>query len=297
MSNTNSLLAKGYYTEHGAPANLLAGWEAHKIGDDKFKIIRSDTTTLEVSVGDVIPKGGKVDIDANGDLLIGGYKVFQGKNLVSGWYAKPSRGKSFTVFDAAGNRLKAKVGEYLKDFGTVEIGEDGNLSANGKSIKVLKKTKELQLLVYRDKKDGGHGAYFNVIEPGASQNRKDGAKGVFFPSLNGQPAKFAENIGGKLVTTATFTPDTNGKLATLEIFSIESSMEQESISKQKEEVEALCKDLGINPDDNQEYVALESLSESLNTVTEKVPFSINNGHYLFGLKGRSYNRASSGYSR
>ncbi|WP_425263757.1 hypothetical protein [Vibrio owensii] len=321
MSNSNSLLAKGYYTEHGTPANVLDGWEARKLSpqeidehinsdqvenassredlESSYLITRSDTTTLLVKENDIVPNsGGALTIDANGDLIIGKYKVFSGTNLIKGWHAKPSRGKSYNIFKNNGEKIKAKLDEYVDGVGAITLGADGNLHANGRSIKVLKKTREIQLLVYKTQAEGGYNAYLNVIEPGSKANRKDGTKGIFIPAKNGQQASFAERIGENLVTTASFVTDATGKLVSFQTYSVSNILKKEKLNAQRSHILDECQSLAIQPEDHQEFVLLSEQIDGLETTIESLPFSINNGHYLFGLKGRNqYRSYSNGYGR
>lgn len=317
MSKANSLLAKGYYTEHGTPANVLVGWEARKLNNEEIEqqlqkssaeggnltledmqstylITRSDTTTLLVKENDIVPNaGGALTVDPNGDLIIGKYKVLQGENLIKGWHAKPSRGKSYNIFKENGEKIKAKLDEFVDGIGIITLGEDGNLHANGKSIKVLKKTREIQLLVYRTESEGGYNAYLNVIEPGSKANRKDGTKGVFMPAKGGQSARFTERIGEDLVTTASFELDSSSKMISFQTYSVNNILKKEQLNSQRAQIINECEEFAIAPEDNQEFVLISEQINELNTVLESLPFSINNGHYLFGLQGRNQYRSYS----
>lgn len=293
------LLAKASHIEFGAAKNPLNGWSFDEVEPGKFIVTRDDGTTIDapISAHDNLLDLGVVSIDASGDLVIGNNKIIQGRNLMDGWSAKRSTGKSFKVTDPQGNSHIAKRDDFFIPLnGIVQLDEFGNLSVEGgSSIRVLKKTAEIEIKVHNKQENGGFSCYINRHELNKATNGKDGTKGVFYPAKDGKPAYFTETFGGQDIVTAYFRPAGQMNKVVTEMLTPQDGLAVKKIKTRMDVIVEECAMFSINPNHHQEYALLKEQLLDINKKTDKYPMDVSAGYRAFGMQ-TNYNKENS-YSR
>lgn len=254
MSNYNKskgLNAKIFCSVSSVGPNLLDGWEARPLSYDQFLVKRSNGTEVLLSIGDELDSVGLVSLDKNNNLSVGKWTVTVGVNIIKGWEARKTKGAgNYLIKDDQGNHTRVKVGENFEGLGLV--GEDGfgNVTLGDKSVRQLYKDFELNLIVLKGNEKGGIPAYFNYLEPNNSGNRRDGAKGVFYPSKDGkQPSKFSEyGEDGRLYSTAVFFPSRDKKYLFGKVRSLDDAVIERVSFQKVKDLEEDAKHAGISPD-------------------------------------------------
>ncbi|EGR2221126.1 hypothetical protein NI385_25055 (plasmid) [Vibrio parahaemolyticus] len=313
MSNYNALLAKASYVEHGQNKEILNGWKFEEVESGKYIVTRSNGTKVEppsaseeasndhclLKVGDELPKVGVIAQDETGDLIIGDYKIQKGKDLLFGWSAKKSTGKSYKVTDPSGKQHIAKVGEYFIPMnGVIELDDFGNIAVpGGNSIRVLKKTYEIELKVQNKRENEGFSCYINIKEKNKSTNGKDGTKGVFYPAKNTKAAYFTELYGGEEIITAYFHPTAEINKVITETLTHEQALKVKKIKEKINIVLAECKQFNIDPNEHQEYHFLREELLDINKESKKYPMDVTTGYRAFGLQPVKEKNQTTGYSR
>lgn len=91
-NNKKKRVGKLFYEHHSLGEKVLDGWEAQSHGDDVFRVIRSDNSTIDLKIGDIISTEShgpaEVSLDKNKNLKVGDFTVVTGKDLISSWHAK-----------------------------------------------------------------------------------------------------------------------------------------------------------------------------------------------------------------
>ncbi|MFS1427908.1 hypothetical protein LMH73_012310, partial [Vibrio splendidus] len=290
------LLAKASHVEFGAAKNPLHGWSFSEIEPGKFAVTRDDGVTIDapISSQDNLLDLGVVSVDSSGDLIIGDNKIIQGANLMSGWSAKRSTGKSFKVTDPNGASHIAKRDEFFIPLnGIVQLDSYGNLSVEGgSSIRVLKKTAEIEIKVHNKQENGGYSCYINRNEINKQTNGKDGTKGVFYPSKDGKPAYFTETFGGQDIITAYFRPATEINKVVTEMLTPQDGLAVRKIKSRMDVIVAECNQFSISPAHHQEYVILKEQLIDINRKTNKYPMDVSAGYRAFGMQTNYNNERS-----
>ncbi len=288
---------------------ILDKWEAVQVADNQYKITRKNKTELVVSVGDVVPNIGTVSVEKNKNLIIGKYAILTGENFLSGWDAKPARGKEvFRVRTIENKFLDVKIGDSIDDLGLISYDENTNKLKVGEfTIPISFKQHEHNLIVFDTVERGGKRAFFNYLEPDNPNNRKDGIQGVFYsPPGENRPSRFCEHgPDGKLYATAVFWPSKNkefinGKLREIGLAIEEKSVVDEinKISLKMADVQKESDSIGFDIQDHPEYNeyvvmqgALDQLQSRLSYLNKEAwtseTFSVSTGHMMLGLKSKA----------
>jgi hypothetical protein len=298
------LLAKAFHSEYIIGEHVLKGWEAKIIGDKRYQITRSNGATLEVGIGDIVPKAGEVSVDINKNLKIGKYTVLTGEDIISGWEARPSKGKgNYRVRTDDGTYLNVKAGERHESLGLIEMNDDyGNLVINGRSVPVTVWKMEYNLLVLNAREKSGYKAYFNLLETGNSDNLKNGIPGVFYPASGNRPAKFCElGTDGVLYSTAVFFPSADKKFSNGKMRAIDLAEEEKALVRDMKDKSELvskivkeCEELAVDIEDHPDHEPFMRTREEIETMQERLThlnkrawieksFSVTNGKEVFGL--------------
>jgi len=284
---TTQLMAKAICPFFSLGEKVLDGWEARPIGGDNYMVKRSDGSETIVSVGKET-RAGMVVLDKNENLMVGEWTVVVGENIQKGWEAKPARGKgNFWIKQDDGKWNPAKVGDDFLGQGIVSIDKYNNLAIGNSSLKILKKKYELALLVLKGQEKGGFVSYFNYIEPNNSSNRKDGTKGVFYPSRDGkQPSKFCEyGPDGGLYSTAVFWPSKDQTFSCGNIRSLDIAIKEAALFQQIKDFEKEAKELETEPCNIYGYDdAKKELADINSNSWKENRFNVTMGHSLFRLK-------------
>jgi hypothetical protein len=286
--------------------NLLEKWSAAETSPGNYLVNRPNGTTLEVAIGGEVPNIGLVAIDSNQNITIGKYTIIAGENVLFDWSAKPIRGQdNYRIRTAEGKFLDVKLGGTIEDLdGQITLSEKyDKIMVGNRTIPLYRKQYEQNLIIFDVKERSGQRAFFNLLEPGNENNRKDGIQGIFYPAPSGnKPARFCE-VGpdGKIYATAVFWPSknkqfTNGKLRDINLAIEEKSIVNEinKINLKIAEVEAEAVDIGFGIEDHPEYEdytimqsGLDKLQERLTYLNkdawENKSFSVTSGHEMLGL--------------
>ncbi|PTH79202.1 hypothetical protein [Aeromonas veronii] len=277
-------MGKIVYTDFSIGEKPLSGWEAVPISDEKFLITRKNKSTTVLSIGDET-QAGVVSLDSNGNIKVGEWTVPIGRNLIEGCEARAKRGKgNYFIRMSDGSSHTIKIGDDLANLGKTEIDEFGNIKAGESSILVHKKQYELNLLILGTMEKGGFTSYFNIIEPKNENNRKDGARGIFYPTKDGKrPSSFSE-IGpdGGLYSTAIFWPSKNDKFVQGKVRPLMMAIKEKAIYEKIKEMNALAAEIGVEASEIQGY---DSMKKDLNEINNKswieYSFLVNQGINLF----------------
>ncbi|MND11529.1 hypothetical protein D3C87_351980 [compost metagenome] len=286
-------MGKIVYTNFSIGENPLSGWEALPLEGDKYKVTRKNGSITVLSIGETT-QAGVVSVDHNGNLKVGEWTVPVGKNIQPGWEARSKRGKeNYFIRMPDGSSINHKIGEDIGQFGKTEIDEFGNIRAGDVSILVHKKQFELNLLILNATEKGGYTSYFNTIEPKSESNRKDGAKGIFYPTKDpSKPSSFSEQgPDGLLYSTAIFWASKNDKFVQGKIRPLITAIKEKAVYAKIKELESLAKEIEIDASEMQGYSELKAeLSEINNKSWKEFSFLVNQGIELFkGKKIESNN--------
>jgi hypothetical protein len=264
--------------------HILESWNAIEVSQNNYVINRSNGTQLEVRVGDEMPNIGLVSVDSNKNLNVGKYTIMSGENIQNGWSAKVTRGTdNFRLRSPEGKFIDVKIGDGIPDFeGAVELDERyDKIKIGNRTIPLYRKQYEQNLIIFDIKERNGHRAFFNLLEPGNENNRKDGVQGVFYPSPGGnKPAKFCEQgPEGKLYATAIFWVSNNksflnGKLRDINLAIEEKSIVEEinQISLKMADVEKEAADIGFPVHDHPEYDDYTVMQSGLNGLQDRLSY-------------------------
>lgn len=195
-------------------------------------------------------------------VFLGEYSIPLGK-VTPGWKAKPVQNKRrFMVQSTAGDASSFTVtlGEIIREQPGVPaecVGQTPFIDHNknlvmGLVIKPMKKEFELNMIVMDEKERSGYLAYFNVLEPGSKNNRKDGTRGVFYPSKgDGRPAAFCE-VGkddGELYRTAIFWPTKNPRYTTAKYRDLEKAVMEKRLHRELADMQAVIEEMGASTEE------------------------------------------------
>lgn len=290
-----SNICKAVQMVYGFPGDLKVGWEAERVDDTTFMLVRSDGSTREINVrkplrtlkGDVFP-----EYHSSGVLKVGDWSVIVGRGLNHGMHArKLSMPNTYLVFD-----------EKMRQKGRFKIGSkvdgepvslvDGHLLKLGEEIIPIQPKKyDVTLLVMDVPVDGGYLSYINVIELGNSLNRRDGAKGVFMrPRREGEPAEFVETFAGQKVVTARFWEERNSTRVKYVFRDAQSAINERMLQKELFEAKEVAIQAGIEPTEYHEYDEILDKINALNASWKEAGMAIVHGEELF--QASSKNRSS-----
>lgn len=202
------------------------------------------------------------------------------------WAKRGSRGE-FAVYneDKSGlvghfttnmteNRRNGKKGKFFsecqldKEHSNVVI----NISGSQQSVAIKEKECEYQLSIYKDIERKGFVSYFNVLIPGKKQEeQKSGIKGILYPSVGKQPARFTQKAAdGQYYNTASFfTSKGNSMTGVLRdlndaIYMANLSRKPDQLkqkiadtAKELKELKAELRSAGIDPSDDEQCFLLQ----------------------------------------
>jgi hypothetical protein len=265
------LMAKAVNMVYGFPGDLMVGWEARPIDADRYLVKRHNGTDRIMQIGDQVkvrepgglaPSSAIVNRSDSGVLMVGNKSVIIGENIRHGCQARKLAGKNAYLL----------LSDKQRQLGQVTIGEkfagesvtlvDGHLLKVGEDIyPITPKKSEITLLVMQSPYEGGYLSYINIIENGNGMNRKDGAMGALVPPRNqGEPAQFMEVFGGKMVVTARFWVENDGRKLSYQFRDGETALKEVKIEEEVTAARKLAIEAGIDPEDLAEYVeAVERL--------------------------------------
>lgn len=287
MNNQSKLLVKMYY-KHYDNGEILHGRFAEQIDDNNFRITKQDKTTINVKIGENIPKAGVVSMDHNRNLKIGSITILVGSDHFTNIYAHETTSKTkFKIHFEDGRCQDVKIDEQIEGLGKLEMDSHSRIHINNHYIPIFKKMYEMNLLCMPTDKLGGKTAYFNMLMPKDPENRTNGIPGVFMPGKNGMPSTFQE-IGpdGNLYATAQINPNPDGRSVTVKIRTLQNAVEDRHMRQELDRIKIEEADrYGENPMDIQNYVELRNKIIDMRTTSFKVlEFSVTKGHRLLGLK-------------
>lgn len=195
-------------------------------------------------------------------LFLGEFSIPIGK-VTPGWKAKPVENKrrfmvqstkgdaaSFTI--TLGEQIRKQPGVPDECVGQTPVLDHNKNIVMGIVVKPMRKEFELNLIVMDNQEKNGYLAYFNVLEPGSKSNRRDGTRGVFYPSKGeGKPAAFCE-VGqddGQLYRTAIFWPTKNPRYSTVNYRDLEKAIMEKRLYREIEDMKKAIEDMGASPED------------------------------------------------
>ena len=285
-TSKETLAAKAIHMTYGFPGFVKKGWEAERLDDRNFRIHRENGTTRDIALmkemrtvnGDVRP-----DVHESGVLTIGDYSVIIGRGINHDMHArKLSAPNTYLLFDKSMRQLgRVKIGNQI-DGQPVSLVDSHLLKVGDNVIPIQPKKFEVTVLVLDSDVDGGKLCYINMIEKGNKLNRKDGAKGVFYPPRKeGELGRFIEKVDEHNLLTATFQLDPRGKKLTFRHRTVNAALSEivakSSLMKAKEEAMMA----GIDPDEYSEYVdALKSFEEA-GKAWRTDGMAVHDGHEIF----------------
>lgn len=283
-------ICKAVQMVYGFPGELQVGWEAERIDDHTFMLVRSDGSTREIHLrtpmrtlkGEVYP-----EYHTSGVLKIGEWSVLVGRGINHQMHArKLSMPNTYLVFDEKMRQLgRFKIGSKF-DGQPVSLVDGHLLKLGDHIIPIQPKKYDVTLLVMDIPTEGGYLSYINVIELGNVMNRRDGAKGVFMrPRREGEPAEFVENVAGQKVVTARFWEDKNSSRVRYVFRDAQSAIDERLLHKQLLEAKEVAIEAGIEPTDYHEYDEILGKINSLNASWKEAGMAIIHGEELFKPAG------------
>lgn len=287
-------ICKAVQMVYGFPGDLQVGWEAERVDDDTFMLVRSDGSTREINLrqplrtlkGDLYP-----ELHSSGVLQIGDWSVIVGRGLNHGMHArKLAMPNTYLVFDEKMRQKgRFKIGSKVEGESVSLV--DGHLLKLGDQIIPIQPKKyDVTLLVMDVPVEGGHLSYINVIELGNSMNRRDGAKGVFMsPRRAGEPAEFVETFAGQKVVTARFWEERNSSRVKYVFRDAQSAIDERLLQKQLFEAKEVAIQAGIEPTEYHEYAEILDKINGLNASWNEAGMAIVHGEELFKPAAQSMN--------
>lgn len=238
-------------------------------------------------------KLGKIEIDANGDLMIGSTKYLAGTNLIPGYTATRSINDSYNILDKDGKKYKATLGEYFPPLKSTltRVDEQGNLFFEQlkQSVKLSEKTYRLSLRVNKDRTEqsdipSGFTARLEqkiFTEKGSVDSS---VNGVFVSAKKpGDMAYFYSKFNGINLCTALFKADPVSRQVTLKVINPKDAANMQILEKRKGVILNECQKFGISPKAHQEFCKIEAtLEQALNAIPER-KLKVELGVIFFGL--------------
>jgi hypothetical protein len=272
--------------KHYENGDILPGRYAEQIDDETFKIVKQDKTTMDVRIGEVIPKVGTVSLDHNSNLKIGKLTIIVGTDPHTEYSAfRTTSKKKFTVKCNDGKEREGLVNEYVPGLGKLTQDQHGRIYLEGRNIPIFQKKYELNVIGMQEK-DGGIEAYINKLIPKDPENGKNGIQGIFVVGKNGNPCIFQEKgTDGRYYATAQFKANPDGKSMSVKMRSLQSAIEDKYISQELERIKTNEADpYGEDPMNIQEYSELKTkLIELRSTSFSMMEFGVLKGHRLLDL--------------
>ncbi|MFK4132140.1 hypothetical protein ACI2KR_07555 [Pseudomonas luteola] len=288
MNKDNGLHVKLIY-KHFDNGDILPGRFAIQVDDTTYRIVKKDKSVLDVKIGDLIPKAGKVSVDHNGNLNIGAHTVIVGNEPLDGWSATSVSKNKFKITSPDGNIRDVKVDESVAGLGMLTKDEHGRIYINGKNIPIFNKKYELNLICTSNDYQGGKTAYFNTIIKGDADNKKNGIPGIFRAGQNGRPSSFCElGPDNKYYPTAFIKPNDDGRTVRVLMRTLPQAVEERYLKYEMERIKKEEADpFGIDPNDVMEYVAVkERLDNLLSICWQQREFGVTRGHRVLGMPNK-----------
>lgn len=293
------LAAKAVSMVYGYPGELVPGWEARPSGKDEYTIHRHNGTTRTVKIGEhiqvrepgsTVPTPAIVTRSESGVLMVGNKSVVIGSNIKHGYQARllakdvssPNAPPRYLLMSDTNQQLgRVSVGGDFNGHPVSLV--DGHLLKVGEDIiPVVPKKHDITMLVMAVPSENGYLTYINTIEAGNGMNRKDGAKGSLIPPKNqGEPALFYEVFGGKLVVTARFWAEKNGKKLTYQFRDGELALKELKLQTEANEARNLAIEAGIEPEEFAEYTEAMELLSAIRSQWTKGGMAIISGNKIF----------------
>lgn len=286
------LMAKATHLVYGFPGELMVGWEAHPAGLDKYEIVRHDGSRRVMSVGEQIkvrergglePSTSIVNRSESGVLMVGNKSVLIGAGLKHGYQARAlaQRNTYLLLSDQKHQLGKVTIGDHVDGQSVCLV--DGHLLKVGENIyPIVPKQREITLLVMGSSYEGGYLSYVNIVEKGNMLNRKDGTMGALIPPKNeGEPALFTEVYGGKMVVTARFWVESNGRKLGYQFRDGETALHELVAEEALNNARKIAIETGIEPEEYAEYIIASERLDAFKDQWEKEGMSLILGEKYF----------------
>ncbi|MEZ8292807.1 hypothetical protein AB6D11_03025 [Vibrio splendidus] len=273
LNSKAKVVCRGFYSKYGSSLPLRKGWQAYPLNDDKskFRVVDNEGTSKIIDSSD----DHELRTDENGDLIYQNQKIYVGKNLIDDLVARPSRGFNYNIMKV-GTTTKvvgARKGEAYdhKGMGELTIDEFGNLSDGFKSIKVEKKSMEIQLLIKDEKNEHGVEATMVLNKMIDGKMEKFYTSGSFI-QVPGKTSRFVESLLGQAITTAYF--NRNGNSVSMSYWEVDDAIGMHNLYKALRDRTGIVQSVNVKPENDQQYMHLKKQLNSIQKKAIKVPIYI-----------------------
>ncbi|MHD0644609.1 hypothetical protein ACYPKM_03080 [Pseudomonas aeruginosa] len=288
----NKLLARASHLVYEFPNRLMVGWEAKELEPDKYEIIRPPLQPggertrriielyqpMDTIEDEVIPTR-----DESGCLLIGSRSVIIGENLAHEWHARARKGRrgEYLVFHGRRQVGNFKLGGTYQDK-PISLIQPHLLQFGDLIVPVAPKKREITILIQDVDVGPGKLAFINVIEPGNTANRKDGAASgtrpyYVRPVHAGEPGRFYETFEGTQVMTAVFWGSKTSNKVAAEFRTPHDALLESKLEEKTKALSLEALDVGLDPEDYQDYVEANQLLQEVRARWKKCDMGMMSG--------------------